>query len=175
MAALDPAFLVILIPIFDTWIFPAIRQGGGRSLNAIERMSIGYILVAASMFIAGGLQSAIYNTGTFINCEGSPTFIITGGGGINVFTQVPVYFLISVSEIFSSITALEFAYAEAPKSMKGVVMAYSLFQTALGSLLGMILTPVVTEQNFMWLFLSFGIAMIFFTIIFYAVFRRFYD
>lgn len=174
MAALDPAFLVVFIPLFDSLIFPWLRTEG-FGLNAIQRMTMGYLLIAGSMLVAAGLQFAIYNTGIFVDCSGQATFVIGSSGGINVFTQVPVYFLIAISEIFASITSLEFAYTEAPKSMKSIVMAYSLFQTALGSLLGLILTPVVVEQNFGWLFVSFAIAMIFFAGVFYLAFRRFYD
>jgi len=174
MAALDPAFLVFLIPIFDSCIFPALKRCNA-SLNAIQLMAIGYLLAASAMFIAAGLQVAIYKSGSFVNCTGTQTFVFPNGSGVNVFTQVPVYFFIAISEIFASITSLEFAYAEAPKTMKSLVMAFALFQTALGSLLGMILTPVVTEPNFGWLFLSFAIAMTFFAFVFYMAFRRFYD
>jgi len=46
------------------------------------------------------------------------------------------YVLIAFSEIFASITGLEYAYTKAPKNMKSLVMAVFLFTSALASALG---------------------------------------
>lgn len=48
----------------------------------------------------------------------------------------PSYVLIAFSEIFASITGLEYAYTKAPKNMKSLVMAVFLFTSALASALG---------------------------------------
>jgi POT family proton-dependent oligopeptide transporter len=177
MAAFDPLFLVFLIPLFDSCIFPWLKRHGYRT-NPIRRMTFGFCLASAALFIACGIQAGIYASGTFQTCPttGQVQFQLNPNNpGVNVFAQVPVYFFIAVSEIFASITSLEFAYSEAPASMKSIIMAFSLFQTALGSLLGLALTPIVTEQNFMWLFMSFAIAMLVFAAGFYVAFRGFYQ
>lgn len=41
--------------------------------------------------------------------------------------------LIAISEIFASITGLEYAYNKAPARMKSVVMSVFLFMTAIGN------------------------------------------
>lgn len=59
-------------------------------------------------------------------CEAGPSSLI-------VWIQVPPYVLIAISEIFASITGLEYAYNKAPKRMKSVVMSIFLFMTAIGN------------------------------------------
>jgi POT family proton-dependent oligopeptide transporter len=46
------------------------------------------------------------------------------------------YILIAVSEIFASITGLEYAFTKAPKNMRSLVMSVFLFMTAISSALG---------------------------------------
>eukprot|EP00042_Codosiga_hollandica_P043993 m.426273 g.426273 ORF g.426273 m.426273 type:complete len:776 (+) comp56687_c0_seq2:1172-3499(+) len=57
------------------------------------------------------------------------------GNQVSILWQLPQYFIITVSEIFFSITGLEFAYSEAPASMKAVVQAAWLITDAFGSLI----------------------------------------
>lgn len=49
---------------------------------------------------------------------------------INVWTQTGSYVLVAASEIFASITGLEYAYTKAPKSMRTVVMGLFLLTNA---------------------------------------------
>ena len=46
------------------------------------------------------------------------------------------YVLIAFSEIFASITGLEYAFTKAPKNMRSLVMAVFLFMSAFSSALG---------------------------------------
>lgn len=59
--------------------------------------------------------------------------------------------LIGVSEIFASITSLEFFYSQAPSTMRSVSQACNLFTNALGSWLTIPLTMLVNiNQSDMW-------------------------
>ena len=49
--------------------------------------------------------------------------------------QVPAYLFLSVGEVLVSVTALEFAYTQAPPSMKSVIMSLWYVTIAAGSLL----------------------------------------
>lgn len=61
----------------------------------------------------------------------------------------PSYVLIAFSEIFASITGLEYAFTKAPKNMKSLVMAVFLFTSALASALGeaFVCELIVLETN----------------------------
>jgi len=76
---------------------------------------------------------------------------------INVWVVSGPYILVGMSEIFASITSLEYAFTKAPLRMKSVVMAFSQFQVALASALNFALTAVNVEPRFAWLFGSFGV------------------
>lgn len=53
----------------------------------------------------------------------------------SVWIQIPAYVLIALSEIFASITGLEYAYNKAPTRLKSLVMSIFLLMSAFGSLL----------------------------------------
>jgi POT family proton-dependent oligopeptide transporter len=55
--------------------------------------------------------------------------------------------LIGISEIFASITGLEYAFTKAPPSMKSLVMAIFLLQNAFGSAIGIAISPTVKNPH----------------------------
>jgi POT family proton-dependent oligopeptide transporter len=55
---------------------------------------------------------------------------------LNVWVQSGSYILIALSEIFASITGLEYAFTKAPRNMKSLVMAMFLFTSAISSAIG---------------------------------------
>jgi solute carrier family 15 (peptide/histidine transporter), member 3/4 len=73
-----------------------------------------------------------------ISCDDIPQM-----SQISIFWQVPQFVLIGISEIFASITSLEFFYSQAPSRMRSVSQASNLFTNALGSWLTIPLTLLV--------------------------------
>jgi hypothetical protein len=75
------------------------------------------------------IQHFIYRTnpcGEFVSTCATPS-------SLNVWIQVPPYVFIAVSEIFASISGLEYAYNKAPARMKSVVQAFYLLMVAFGN------------------------------------------
>jgi proton-dependent oligopeptide transporter, POT family len=52
---------------------------------------------------------------------------------LNVWIQSGSYILIAFSEIFASITGLEYAFTKAPRNMKSLVMGIFLFTSGVSS------------------------------------------
>ena len=50
--------------------------------------------------------------------------------------QIPQITILTIAEIFLSVTGLEFAYSQAPKSMQTLLLALFLLTTTLGDFLG---------------------------------------
>jgi len=90
---------------------------------------------------------------------------------ISVWAQVPAYVLIALSEIFASITGLEYSYNKAPKRMKSLVMAVFFLMTALGNVLNAALSPLAVDPRLVWNYAGIGLATFMAGNIFYWCFR----
>lgn len=69
---------------------------------------------------------------------------------INVWVQAVPYCLIAFSEIFASITGLEYAFSKAPENMRGLVMGVNLVQTAFSAAIGQALVPLAEDPLLTW-------------------------
>ena len=84
---------------------------------------------------------AVLSNGTHVS---TARITDVGGNNVSVLWQLPQYIIVSCGEILFSITGLEFAFAEAPQSMKAVVQAGWLLTVAVGSLI----VIIVAESSF---------------------------
>jgi len=69
---------------------------------------------------------------------------------MNVWIQAVPYCLVAFSEIFASITGLEYAFSKAPENMRGLVMGVNLVQNAFSSALGQALLPLAADPLLVW-------------------------
>ncbi|CAO3621914.1 unnamed protein product [Cunninghamella echinulata] len=159
---INPLTLIIAIPIFDSLIYPGLRRIH-MSPGPILRITFGFVFAAAAMFYCAGIQSLIYN---------SPPYYSEINGrknNVSVALSIPAYVLVGISEIFASITGLEYAYKKAPVSMKSLVMGLFLFTNCVSSILAFALVPVAVEPKITYLFTGVGVAMIIVAPLFYFV------
>jgi len=93
----------------------------------------------------------------------------------SILYQLPQYFVISVAEIMFSITGNEFAFSQAPISMKAIVMALWLLTISFGNLIVVIVSSSVdtTTFNMAWLFLIYAGLMFVVMIIFIFIAYRY--
>ena len=71
---------------------------------------------------------------------------------LSIFWQIPGFIFIGISEIFASITSLEFFYSQAPGNMRSVSQSFNLLTSALGSWLTIPLTLAVnSDTNNEWI------------------------
>jgi POT family proton-dependent oligopeptide transporter len=76
--------------------------------------------------------------------------MIPGVSPISVWVQTGSYILIALSEIFASITGLEYAFTKAPKNMRSLVMSVFLFMTAFASAIGQAFVSLSTDPLLIW-------------------------
>jgi POT family proton-dependent oligopeptide transporter len=69
--------------------------------------------------------------------------MIDAGGKPHALWQVVPYLFLTVGEVMVSVTGLEFAYTQAPRTMKSTIMSIWLVTFALGNLV----TAVVSQLN----------------------------
>ncbi len=116
MQFINPALVMILIPLTSGVVYPAFKRWG-YELTPLRRMTIGMFVGVASWIAAGAVQMPI-----------------DGGDKLSILWQLGPYMLLTLSEVLVSTTGLEFAYSQAPIEMKGTLMSFWLLTTAIGNL-----------------------------------------
>ncbi|CCF59433.1 hypothetical protein KAFR_0H00240 [Kazachstania africana CBS 2517] len=164
--AINSISLIIFIPICEKFLYPFIRRF--TPLRPVTRIFCGFIFAAMAMVWSCVLQHFIYSTGPNYNRP-----LELGANDIHVGWQVPAYVFIAFSEIFASITGLEYAYSKAPANMKSFIMALFLFMNAFGSAIGCALSPVSKDPDYTWLYGSLAVACFLSGLIFWLCFRKY--
>lgn len=112
--SLNSLFVLIFIPLFTYLLYPAISKVW--PLTPLRKIGIGLFLMTVAFAMVALVQSRI-----------------DGGARPNIGWQVFAYALLTASEVMVSIVALEFAYTQAPKTLKSIVMSLFLAAVALGN------------------------------------------
>jgi POT family proton-dependent oligopeptide transporter len=113
--SLNSVFVLTFVPLFSLLLYPFI--GRFCHFTALKKIGTGLALMALSFAIVAAIQGRI-----------------DAGGRPNIGWQVFAYALLTASEVMVSIIALEFAYTQAPKTMKSLVMCFYLGAVALGNI-----------------------------------------
>ncbi|OMH79476.1 Peptide transporter PTR2 [Zancudomyces culisetae] len=142
--------LIIAIPIMDTFFFPFLRRRG-IFMGPIKRIFIGFMIVVSGFVYVTIIQKVVYSTGPYYDFQGDnvPDDPVND---IVIWWQLPAYMIVGISEIFASVTGLEYAFSQAPAELKSLLTALFLFTNFLGSLIGMALAPLSVDPLILWLF-----------------------
>lgn len=142
---IDPIALIIFIPFCDLVMYPGLRKLG-FNFTPLKRIAMGFFLGSLAMISAAVQQHYIYKL--------SPCGYSAGEcddfAPISVWWQVITYVLIAFSEIFASITGLEYAFTKAPASMRSMVMAIFLFMTAIGTAINQAFVSLSADPLLVW-------------------------
>ncbi|KAJ5734489.1 hypothetical protein N7493_003275 [Penicillium malachiteum] len=148
---LDPFALIICIPLCDAFLYPGLRKMGFQ-FTAIKKIFVGFIFAAIAMIWSAVVQYYIYKTSP---CGYSANDCYTADGAIraaplSVWIQTGAYVFIALSEIFASITSLEYAYSKAPRNMRSLIQAISLFTNAISAAIAEALNPLSSDPLLIW-------------------------
>ncbi|MBE7181722.1 MAG: hypothetical protein INR71_11050 [Terriglobus roseus] len=148
---LNPISIVIMIPIFDFVFYPALRKAHIR-FTPIKRMACGFFCASAAMVAATVTQHYIYQLSPCgyeaATCRDADDNVLFAD--INVWVQAVPYVLIGISEIFTSITGLEYAFSKAPSNMRSLVMAVNLLMNAFSSAIAQALVGLSNDPLLVW-------------------------
>ncbi|KAI0653886.1 oligopeptide transporter [Cubamyces menziesii] len=151
LSNLDPFALIIFIPIVDQFVYPAIRRAGWN-FSPLKRITLGFFTGSAAMIWTAVVQHYIYKrnpcgyyVSTCKDADGNPVT-----SDLNVWIQTGSYVLIAFSEIFASITGLEYAFTKAPKNMRSLVMSVFLFMSAISSAIGEAFVSLSSDPLLVW-------------------------
>lgn len=126
--AINPILILLFIPLFQFVVYPAINLVW--PLNPIRKITLGLFITAGSFAIVAITQSWIDQ-----------------GQQPSIAWQLFAYAVITFAEVMVSITGLEFAYTQAPKKMKSVIMALFLFSVSLGNVVTAVVNNTITIES----------------------------
>jgi len=102
------------------------------------------------MIVATVTQYYIYKMGP---CGKEANYCLEVEGkytNISVWVQTLTYVLGGISEIFASITSLEYAFTKAPRNMRSLVQAVALFMNAIFAAIGQALVGLSADPLLVW-------------------------
>jgi POT family proton-dependent oligopeptide transporter len=124
MEALNAILILIMVPLFAYAVYPMLERAGLRP-TLLRRMTAGMFVAVPAFLFAAMIQRWI-----------------EAGQRPHIAWQSIQYVIIAIAETLVSVTSLEFAYTQAPKRMKGVIM--SMYTLSIGA--GSKVTSLVTRN-----------------------------
>jgi POT family proton-dependent oligopeptide transporter len=125
IAAINPFMVLMLVPLFQGVLYPGLVRLGVK-VSPLGKMSVGMFLTVLSFVAMAVLQT-----------------LIDGGGRPHALWQVVPYLFLTAGEVMISVTGLEFAFTQAPRTMKSTIMSFWMLTTAGGNLIA----AVVSQWN----------------------------
>jgi POT family proton-dependent oligopeptide transporter len=113
--AANPLMVVVLIPVFSFWVYPML--GKLMRLTPVRKIAMGMALAALAFSIIAFAQQQI-----------------DAGHTPGIGWQLLSYFILTCAEVMVSITALEYSYTQAPRTMKSFIMAFFMLSVSLGNI-----------------------------------------
>jgi POT family proton-dependent oligopeptide transporter len=93
-----------------------------------------------------------------------------GGDKVSILWQLLPYALLTLGEVLVSATGLEFAYSQAPASMKGAIQSFWCLAITVGNLWVLIVNASVKNDAVLGHIASSGLSVIAFQMFFFAAF-----
>jgi POT family proton-dependent oligopeptide transporter len=124
MQAAGSILVMILVPVLTLGVYPLFERWGILP-TPLRRMSAGMVFGAASFVVCGFLQSRLDH-----------------GAVLSVAWQLAPYIVLEIGEVLLSATALEFAFEQAPSSMKSIIMSFWLMTITGGNFLIAVFTKL---------------------------------
>lgn len=158
----NPLTIIITIPLLTYVFYPTLARFNIK-FGRINRIIFGFTLASISGIIGAIVQWQVYETSP---CEYYAS-TCDNVSPLSIWWQIPNTVLGAISECFCNVTAYELAYARAPPSMRGLVVAIFLFMTSLSSALGELLLPATADPYLIWIWAGPAIALAVQTVIFW--------
>lgn len=141
MSSCGSIFAILALPISDYIIFPLLAKIKITSL--LQKMTIGGMLVAVATCLAA-----------YIEMKTDEAFI-------SILWQIPQYIIASFGENFLYNSHLNFAYNEAPASMKSVMTSFVFVVIGIGNLFVIIISGLsIFESQVLEFFFFAGVLFI---------------
>jgi POT family proton-dependent oligopeptide transporter len=116
MQSMNALLVMLMVPLFTLLVFPLFEKIGTR-VTTLRRISTGLFMAGASFGLIALIEQKV-----------------AAGEKLSVLWQTIPYIVLTAGEVLVSNTGLEFAFREAPQSMRSTMMSFFLLTTAVGNL-----------------------------------------
>jgi len=110
----NPIFILVMLPLFSYVLYPLL--GIFFRVTPLRKFGMGLFITALSFVIVGWIQTRI-----------------DAGETPHILWQILAFVALTAAEVMVSVTHLEFAYTQAPKKLKSLVMCTYLGAASLGN------------------------------------------
>ena len=124
----NPIFILVMLPLFSYLIYPAIEKIW--RLTPLRKFGAGLFVAAVAFLVVAWIQLAI-----------------DAGHTPHIIWQIVAFLFLTAAEVMVSVTHLEFAYTQAPKKMKSLVMCTYLISVALGNAFTAVVNFVIQNKD----------------------------
>jgi POT family proton-dependent oligopeptide transporter len=128
MQAANSVLVLVMIPAFAYGVYPALNRLWNMTL--LRKMGIGLFVTAVSFLVPIWIETQIQQ-----------------GGQPSIGWQFVAYIFLTAAEIMVSVTALEFAYTQAPNKMKSLIQAINLLSISLGNIIAAVVNMVIKNPD----------------------------
>jgi POT family proton-dependent oligopeptide transporter len=137
ISSANPLLVMGLVPLMGLVGYPALSKIFRTEMTPLKRMTLGMFIAAASFALVAMLQARI-----------------DSGELVHIGWQLLAYLIITVAEVMVSVTGLEFAYTQAPRRMKSLIMGLWLLSVSFGNILVALLARFenLPRVQFFWTF-----------------------
>jgi POT family proton-dependent oligopeptide transporter len=146
--ATNPALVMLLVPFTGYVLYPGIEKLLRIRMTPLRRMTAGMFLTSLSFVIVARAQQHI-----------------DAGERVHVGWQLLAFLVLTTAEVMVSVTGLEFAYTQAPRRMKSLIMGFWMLAVSFGNILVALLARFqdLPRVQFFWTFagLMLGAAVVF--------------
>jgi proton-dependent oligopeptide transporter, POT family len=134
--AANPALVMMLVPLTGALLYPGIEKLGFK-MTPLRRMTGGMFLTSLAFVIVALAQARL-----------------DAGEHVHVGWQLLAFVVLTLAEVMVSVTGLEFAYTQAPRRMKSLLMGFWLLTASLGNILVALLAHFqdLPRVQFFWTF-----------------------
>jgi proton-dependent oligopeptide transporter, POT family len=124
----NPMFILLLLPFFSYVVYPAV--GRFVKVTPLRRFGAGLWAMLGAFLIVAWIQKRI-----------------DAGQHPQILWQILAYVVLTAGEVLLSVTHLEFAYTQAPKAMKSLVMFTYLGAVSLGNTFTALVNHLIQNPN----------------------------
>jgi proton-dependent oligopeptide transporter, POT family len=159
--SVNPLFILMALPLFSYWIYPTIDKF--FRLTPLRKIGIGLFITALSFGIIAWIQMRI-----------------DAGQTPHIVWQIVAFAALTVAEVMVSVTHLEFAYTQAPKKLKSLVMCTYLWAVFLGNVFTFLVNVFIQNRDGSVKlkganYFLFFVAVMLVTSVLFVFFARFYQ